>query len=155
MADIQAKLQTLSEEYQKLQQEVQVAVQSRQKLEAQRQENLGVQKVCYYERIPTIRVFYRGLHTDREQEFKRMKDGENIYKLVGLVLLKQEKVEAEGTVNGRLEFIGKEIERTEKQIKEIQDKIEKKKGDIIQAQAGLQAAAAATGGAPGQVAAKG
>ncbi|RYP08303.1 hypothetical protein DL765_008845 [Monosporascus sp. GIB2] len=130
MADIQAKLQTLSEEYQKLQQEVQVAVQSRQKLEAQRQENLGVQK-----------------------EFKRMKDGENIYKLVGPVLLKQEKVEAEGTVNGRLEFIGKEIERTEKQIKEIQDKIEKKKGDIIQAQAALQQAAA--GGAPGQVAAKG
>ncbi|RYP08582.1 hypothetical protein DL764_001817 [Monosporascus ibericus] len=133
MADIQAKLQALSEEYQKLQQEVQAAVQSRQKLEAQRQENLA-------------------LNTDKEQEFKRMKDGENIYKLVGPVLLKQEKVEAEGTVNGRLEFIGKEIERTEKQIKEIQDKIEKRKGDIIQAQAGLQAAA---GGAPGQVAAKG
>ncbi|RYP72609.1 hypothetical protein DL771_004104 [Monosporascus sp. 5C6A] len=129
MADIQAKLQALSEEYQKLQQEVQAAVQSRQKLEAQRQENLGVQK-----------------------EFKRMKDGENIYKLVGPVLLKQEKVEAEGTVNGRLEFIGKEIERTEKQIKEMQDNIEKKKGDIIQAQAALQAA---VGGVPGQVAAKG
>lgn len=43
-------------------------------------------------------------------------------------------------------------ERTDKQIKEVQEKIEKKKGDIIQAQAGLQAAAG-TGGAPGQVAA--
>lgn len=47
MAEIQAKLQALSEEYQKLQDELQTAVQSRQKLEAQRQENLGVQKVRY------------------------------------------------------------------------------------------------------------
>lgn len=45
-------------------------------------------------------------------------------------------------------------ERTDKQIKETQEKIEKKKGDIIQAQAGLQAAAGGgAGGAPGQVAA--
>lgn len=42
-------------------------------------------------------------------EFKKLKDGEEIYKLVGPVLLKQDKVEAEGTVNGRLEFIGKEM----------------------------------------------
>ena len=46
MADAQAKLQALSEEYQKLQQDLQSAVQSRQKLEAQRQENQGVQKVA-------------------------------------------------------------------------------------------------------------
>ncbi len=38
-----------------------------------------------------------------------MKEGENIYKLVGPVLLKQDKVEAESTVNGRLEFIAKEM----------------------------------------------
>lgn len=38
-----------------------------------------------------------------------MKDGENIYKLVGPVLLKQDKVEAESTVKGRLEFIGSEL----------------------------------------------
>ncbi|KAI0890994.1 Prefoldin beta-like protein [Annulohypoxylon moriforme] len=128
MAEVQARLQSLSEDYTKLQQELQTAVQSQQKLEAQKQENSNVQK-----------------------EFERLKDGENIYKLVGPVLLKQEKVEAESTVNGRLEFIGKELERTEDQIKEIQDKIEKKKGEIIQAQAGLQAGA----GAPGKVAAKG
>ncbi|KAI1089251.1 Prefoldin beta-like protein [Rostrohypoxylon terebratum] len=127
MAEVQARLQSLSEDYTKLQQELQTAVQSQQKLEAQKQENSNVQK-----------------------EFERLKDGENIYKLVGPVLLKQEKVEAESTVNGRLEFIGKELERTEDQIKEIQDKIEKKKGEIIQAQAGLQAGA----GAPGKVATK-
>ncbi|KAK8054902.1 hypothetical protein PG993_000129 [Apiospora rasikravindrae] len=129
MAEVQAKLQALSEDYQKLQQELQVAVQSRQKLQAQRTENVGVQK-----------------------EFDRLKEGESIYKLVGPVLLKQDKVEAEGTVKGRLEFIGKEVERTEQQIKEVQEKIEKKKTEIIQIQSSAQAAAAA---APSQVAAKG
>ncbi|KAI1103376.1 Prefoldin beta-like protein [Jackrogersella minutella] len=128
MAEVQARLQGLSEEFTKLQQELQADVQSRQKLEAQKQENTNVQK-----------------------EFQRLKDGESIYKLVGPILLKQDKVEAESTVNGRLEFIGKELERTEDQIKVIQEKIEKKKGEIIQTQAGLQAG----GGAPGKVAAKG
>lgn len=66
--------------------ELQTAIASRQKLEAQKQENLGVKK-----------------------EFDKLKDEETIYKLVGPVLLKQDKVEVEGTVNGRLEFIGKEM----------------------------------------------
>lgn len=44
-----------------------------------------------------------------QSEFKKLKDGEEIYKLIGPALLKQDKVEAEGTVNGRLEFIGKEM----------------------------------------------
>ncbi|KAK7923694.1 prefoldin subunit [Apiospora marii] len=129
MAEVQAKLQALSEDYQKLQQELQASVQSRQKLQAQRTENVGVQK-----------------------EFDRLKEGEGIYKLVGPVLLKQDKVEAEGTVKGRLEFIGKEVERTEQQIREVQEKIEKKKTEIIQLQTSAQAAA---GAAPSQVAAKG
>jgi prefoldin beta subunit len=68
MADIQTKLQTLSEEFTKLQQgiltsspphaiqrvltpstDLQEAIASRQKLEAQKQENLGVQKVVGHE----------------------------------------------------------------------------------------------------------
>ncbi|ORY68263.1 Prefoldin [Pseudomassariella vexata] len=128
MAEIQAKLQELSDDYQKLQQGKPPNSQSRQKLQAQKTENEGVWK-----------------------EFENLKDDENIYKLVGPVLLKQDKVEAEGTVKGRLEFIGKELERTEKQIKEVQEKIEKKKGEIIQ----IQAAAQQAGGVPAPVAAKG
>ncbi|KAI3325593.1 prefoldin subunit [Xylariaceae sp. AK1471] len=128
MAEVQAKLQALSEDYQTLQQELQTAVDARQRIEAQRQENLGVQK-----------------------EFERLKDGEGIYKIAGPILLKQDKIEAESTVNGRLEFIGKELERTEGQISEIQEKLEKKKGEIIQAQAGLQA----TGPAPAKAPVKG
>ncbi|KAI1826272.1 prefoldin subunit [Xylaria intraflava] len=127
MAEAQARLQALSEEYQKLQQELQTAIDARQKIEAQKQENLGVQK-----------------------EFERLKDGETIYKLAGPVLLKQDKIEATSTVQGRLDFIGKELERTEAQIKEIQERQEKKKGEIIQAQVGLQAA----GAVPGKAAVK-
>ncbi|KAK1992560.1 prefoldin subunit [Colletotrichum falcatum] len=118
MAEIQAKLQKLSEEYTALQQELQNTVQSRQKLEAQKQENLGV-----------------------KEEFDKLKDGEQIYKLVGPVLLKQDKVEAESTVKGRLDFINKEIERQEDLIKEIQGKIDNKRGEIIQIQTSAQAAA--------------
>lgn len=77
-----------------------------------------------------------------QKEFSILKDDEAIYKLVGPVLLKQEKVEAESTVNGRLEFIAKEIERQEDQIKEIQEKLEKVKGEIISIQSSAQAAAA-------------
>ncbi|KXJ90007.1 prefoldin subunit [Microdochium bolleyi] len=128
MAEVQAQLQNLSEEYQNLQQELQEAVQSRQKLEAQKSENEGV-----------------------KQEFEGLKEGESIYKLVGPALLKQEKVEAESTVNGRLEFIGKELTRTEDQIKEVQNKLDKKKGEIIQLQASAQQAA---GGAQAQAPAK-
>lgn len=43
------------------------------------------------------------------QEFAKLKDGETIYKLIGPVLLKQDQTEAESTVNGRLEFIDKEM----------------------------------------------
>ena len=38
-----------------------------------------------------------------------MKEDETIYKLIGPILLKQDRVDAESTVNGRLEFITKEM----------------------------------------------
>ncbi|KAK4452019.1 Prefoldin [Podospora aff. communis PSN243] len=117
-AEIQARLQGLSDDFTKLQQDLQTAVGARQKLEAQKQENLGVQK-----------------------EFAKLKDDETIYKLIGPVLLKQDRTEAESTVNGRLEFINNEISRQEDQIKETQGKIEKKKAEIIQVQTAAQAAA--------------
>lgn len=66
--------------------ELQAAIQSRQKLDAQKHENVGVQK-----------------------EFEKLKSDEVIYKLVGPVLLKQDKAEAESTVSGRLKFITKEM----------------------------------------------
>ncbi|EXM26894.1 Prefoldin [Fusarium sp. MPI-SDFR-AT-0072] len=115
MSDLQARLQALSEDFQKLQGELQNAVASRQKLEGQKQENVGVQ-----------------------QEFERLQEGETIYKLAGPVLLKQDKFEAENTVKGRLDFISGEITRLEDTIKETQEKLEKKKTEIIQIQTAAQ-----------------
>ncbi|KAF2234783.1 prefoldin subunit 6 [Viridothelium virens] len=115
MADEQKELQALSDDYQNLQTELQSTVQARQKLEAQEQENKGVQK-----------------------EFTKLADDAGIYKLVGPVLLKQDKVEATMAVDGRLDYITKEIKRVEDQIAEIQKRSEEKKVEIMQIQARTQ-----------------
>ncbi|KAF2018441.1 Prefoldin [Aaosphaeria arxii CBS 175.79] len=116
MAEAQ-KLQALSDDYQKLQGELSTAVEAREKLESQQQENTTVQK-----------------------EFALLDDDATIYKQIGPVLLKQDKTEAVMAVNGRLDFINKEIERFEKQIAEIQDKSEGLKMEIIQIQSAAQQA---------------
>ncbi|KAI4668694.1 uncharacterized protein J4E78_002522 [Alternaria triticimaculans] len=117
MADVQKKLQALSDSYQGLQAELGTAVEARQKLESQQQENSTVKK-----------------------EFDILDDDANIYKQIGPVLLKQDKTEAVMSVNGRLEFIDKQIKDIEKQIQGIQDKSEKIKGESA-AQQSQQAAA--------------
>ncbi|KAJ5211823.1 Prefoldin [Penicillium cinerascens] len=119
--DPQKQLQALSDEFQQLQTELEGLIDARQKLESQQQENQGVQT-----------------------EFNQLDDDANIYKLVGPVLLKQDKTEATMAVNGRLEFIEKEIKRIEKEIEEKQETSEKKRAEVmaIQAQAQQQAASA-------------
>ncbi|KAG9524192.1 hypothetical protein KCU78_g6472, partial [Aureobasidium melanogenum] len=111
----QKQLQALSDEYTTLQNELQTTVTARQKLESQQQENKGV-----------------------KSEFANLDDDANIYKLVGPILLKQDVSEAKSTVDGRLEFIEKEINRIEKQISDIQDKSEEKKMAVFQLQTEIQ-----------------
>lgn len=96
---------------------MQSAVEARQRLESQQAENKAVQK-----------------------EFKSLGEDADIYRLVGPVLLKQDKSEANSTVDGRLDFIGKEISRTEARIKEIQQGSEKKRMDLMQLQQKMQVA---------------
>ncbi|MCJ1256762.1 hypothetical protein MMC24_004586 [Lignoscripta atroalba] len=115
MVDDQKQLQILSDDFQKLQGELQSIVDARQKLESQQQENKGVQK-----------------------EFSKLAEDANIYKLVGPVLLKQDRSEAVLAVDGRLEFIEKEVKRVEKQISDIQNNGEKKKMEIYQLQTKMQ-----------------
>jgi len=112
-----SKLQSLSEALQKFQDDLQITVDARQKLEAQQQENKAVQK-----------------------EFASLAEDAGIYKLVGPVLLKQDKIEAVNAVEGRLDFIGKEIVRTEAKIKELQEGSEKKRVELLQLQQKLQMA---------------
>ncbi|KAL4747306.1 hypothetical protein BDW72DRAFT_183060 [Aspergillus terricola var. indicus] len=120
MTDPQKQMQALSDEYQALQTELDGLVDARQKLESQQQENKSVQS-----------------------EFNSLDDDANIFKLIGPVLLKQDKSEALMAVNGRLEFIEKEIQRIEGQIKENQDKSDKKRAEIVQYQSQIQQQAAA------------
>ncbi|CAK4032299.1 Prefoldin subunit 6 [Lecanosticta acicola] len=115
-----AQLQNLSDEYQNLQTELSTLVSARQKLESQQQENRSVQA-----------------------EFKNLDDDAKIYKLTGPVLLKQDSSEAKSTVDGRLEFIEKEIKRIEGTIKEMQEKSESKKMEILQIQSQMQQQAGA------------
>ncbi|POS86283.1 hypothetical protein EPUL_001205, partial [Erysiphe pulchra] len=99
MADA-APADKLSQDYQSLQQDLQNNIQSRQQLESQLQENKGVQ-----------------------MEFSNLTDeNAKIYKLVGPVLLKQDKAEAVLAVDARLEFINNEIKRVEEKIKELRSK---------------------------------
>ncbi|KAI9717364.1 MAG: hypothetical protein M1812_004716 [Candelaria pacifica] len=107
MSEQQKHLQSLSDDYQKLQGELRSIVEARQKLESQQQENKGVQK-----------------------EFVNLHEDANIYRLVGPVLLKQERKEAAMAVDGRLEFIEREIKRVEKQIAEVQERSEQKKVEV-------------------------
>jgi prefoldin beta subunit len=44
------------------------------------------------------------------------------------------------SVNGRLEFIEKEIKRTEGRIRELQESSEKKRGEVMSFQQKMQAA---------------
>ncbi|KAF2717866.1 Prefoldin beta-like protein [Polychaeton citri CBS 116435] len=111
----QKQLQSLSDDFQTLQNEMTALVSARQKLESQFTENKSVQK-----------------------EFTNLSDDANIYKLVGPVLLKQETAEAKSTVDGRLEFIEKEIKRIETSIKDIQQKSEGKRDEILYLQSQLQ-----------------
>jgi prefoldin beta subunit len=97
--------------------DLQTAVDARQKLEAQQQENKAVQK-----------------------EFDGLADDAKIYKLVGPVLLKQDRTEAVSAVNGRLDYIGKEIGRSETRIKELQAASNKIQVEMMQIQQKLQGA---------------
>ena len=95
--------------------DIQTTILARQKLDSQHQENKFVQ-----------------------QEFATLKSDSQIYKMIGPVLLKQDKHDAVMSVDGRLEFIEKEIKRIEGQIADLQEKSEKQKMEVLKVQTGLQ-----------------
>jgi prefoldin beta subunit len=76
-----------------------------------------------------------------KKEFDSLSDDSKVFKMVGPVLLKQEKSEALGAVNGRLEFIAKSIKDTEDRIKELQGSSEVKRSELMQLQQKMQSAA--------------
>ncbi|KAG8735234.1 hypothetical protein FRC10_010833 [Ceratobasidium sp. 414] len=114
----EARLQAASNEYQKLQDDLQTAVESRQRLDAQLNENESVKK-----------------------EFATLKSHNTVFKLIGPVLVKQDQAEAKSNVNKRLEYIRGEISRVETQIGDLTKKSEKAKNQIVTIQAVMQAQA--------------
>jgi len=115
MEKMQARLQAASAEYQKLQSDLSVVVDSRQRLEAQLQENEMVKK-----------------------ELAQLTPESEVYKLVGPVLIKQDQQDARTNVNQRLELIQGDIKRVEAQIEEIGGKLDKKKAELAEIQGSIQ-----------------
>ncbi|KAI0318287.1 Prefoldin [Amylostereum chailletii] len=83
---LEARLQTASSEYQRLQEELSNAVEARQRLDAQLSENEMVKK-----------------------EFSLITPNNTVYKMVGPVLVKQEHSDAKTNVEKRLDFIRGEM----------------------------------------------
>ena len=89
---------------------------ARQRLESQQQENKNVKNVSKSSHLPSppepLKPHLKALLnliTFLFKEFSNLADDANIYKLVGPVLLKQDTSEAKSTVDGRLDFIDKEM----------------------------------------------
>ncbi|KAG0740332.1 hypothetical protein G6F57_011021 [Rhizopus arrhizus] len=111
LSTVEAKLEAESKAFQIIQKELSQVIETRQRLESQQQENELVNK-----------------------EFEHLDDESSIYKLIGPVLVKQERGEAVTNVKNRLNLITSEIERVEKQLTELTKKSELKKQEIAKLQ---------------------
>ncbi|KAI5898415.1 Prefoldin beta-like protein [Schizophyllum commune H4-8] len=109
------RLESASTEFQKIQLELQNAVEARQRLDAQLNENELVKK-----------------------EFAQLTPDNVVFKQIGPALIKQDQAEAKSNVDTRLSFIQAEIKRVEGQLKDIQQRQEKKKAEIIEIQTAIQ-----------------
>ncbi|KAL5518365.1 YKE2 [Sanghuangporus vaninii] len=123
MASLEARLQDASSAYQKLQAELAAAVAARQKLDAQLTETSAVKK-----------------------EFATLKPDNTVYKLTGPVLVPQDQAEARTNVDKRLDFIRNELKRVDAQIKDINQKSEKRRAEIVEIQTAHQASLQQKGG---------
>ena len=104
-AALQERLQTASAEFQKIQTDLTLAVDARQKLDAQLSENELVKKV------PALSAPHVSVpDTDAPgQEFASLTPQNTVYKLVGPVLVQQDQAEAKQNVDTRLDFIRSEM----------------------------------------------
>ncbi|KAI0917806.1 hypothetical protein AcV5_003955 [Taiwanofungus camphoratus] len=83
---LEDRLHATSTDYQKIQNDISVSVEARQRLDAQLSENELVKK-----------------------EFAQLTEANTVYKLIGPVLVKQDQAEAKSNVEKRLEFIRGEM----------------------------------------------
>ncbi|KAG1749875.1 prefoldin subunit 6 [Suillus paluster] len=114
---LEFRFQSASTDYQKIQTELASLVENRTRLDAQLSENEMVKK-----------------------EFAQLTPSNAVYKLVGPILVPQDQNEAKTNVETRLEFIKSEIKRVDAQIKDGEDRSEKKKNELVEIQTKLQQA---------------
>ncbi|KAI9208672.1 prefoldin subunit 6 [Polychytrium aggregatum] len=117
MSGLNKKLEQEVSAFQDLQRDYSKAVSSLQQLESQLKENDLVKK-----------------------EFDLLDQDAVIYKLIGPVLVKQDQGEANVNVSKRIEFIRNEMERLEKQVKDLSEKQEAKKLEVVKLQTAIQQA---------------
>ncbi|XP_053605619.1 prefoldin subunit 6 [Plodia interpunctella] len=99
--EIQRKLQKELEVFQGVQNEYRKAVAQKQQLDSQLNENKAV-----------------------KEELMLLKEDSEVYKLIGPVLVKQQLEEARQNVSKRMEYISKEIKRTDDHICALENKQE-------------------------------
>ncbi|KAJ3359706.1 hypothetical protein GGF32_009051 [Allomyces javanicus] len=140
LAALEAKIEKEVTAYNQLQKEYSKIVSGRQTLESQLKENELVQTVriliLHATRTTAARTVLT--HINARKEFELLDDEATIYKMIGPVLVKQEQAEAKTNVKKRLDFIRSEINRAEKQIKDLDVKLEKKKIELMSLQTEFQ-----------------
>ncbi|XP_014205096.1 prefoldin subunit 6 [Copidosoma floridanum] len=101
MVDTQKHLQDEIDKYKQVQKEYHKALTKRQQLDGQLNENTVVQ-----------------------QELELLQNGNDVYKLIGPVLVKQELIEAKENIQKRIKFITSEMKQTEGLILSLDEKKE-------------------------------
>ncbi|KAE9977502.1 hypothetical protein EG328_002009 [Venturia inaequalis] len=115
MSDPQKQLQALSDAYTDLQNDLTTLITKRRTLSSQLTESTSVQTTL-----------------------SPLPPKNQIYKLVGPVLLKQDKADATMSVDARVKFIEGRISEVETQIADTQAKMEGVRGEIIQLQSRME-----------------
>ncbi|GAA5881446.1 hypothetical protein JCM16303_005654 [Sporobolomyces ruberrimus] len=123
--ELNLMLQSLTGEFTKLQSDYSKAVENRQLLDAQKSENEGVKK-----------------------EFSSLTPDNNVYKLIGPILMKQDQDEAKHNVEKRLEWIDGEIKRTESNLRSLEGKLEAKRLEVVHVQTQIKQGETSAGPPP-------
>ncbi|XP_001599529.1 prefoldin subunit 6 [Nasonia vitripennis] len=115
--EIQRKLQNEIDQFKQVQKDYHKALSKRQQLDSQLNENTVV-----------------------KEELDLLKAGNEVYKLIGPVLIKQELIEAKENVNKRMAFISAEIKHTENLIVTLDKKQETHRENLDKLQQSFQQA---------------
>ncbi|XP_064616533.1 prefoldin subunit 6-like [Liolophura sinensis] len=115
--NLQKKLQGELEKYQAAQKDLQKYLSARQQLDAQLNENNMV-----------------------KDELEKLEKGENVFKLIGPVLVKQELTEAKQNVQKRIEYITSEVKRHDNTIKDLEKTQESHRENLTKLQLQFQQA---------------